>query len=312
MDAQGPSHVSVLLTESVEALRLQRDDLAVDCTFGRGGHSRLLLEQLGPLGRLLAIDKDPQAVASKEAMALREGGRFEIRHGTFASLAQEIESLGWMGKVAGVLMDLGVSSPQLDEADRGFSFMREGPLDMRMDSSAGETAAEWLNRVAEVELANVLWKWGEERFSRRIAAAIVAKRREKPLQTTRELAGLIESVVPSREIGKHPATRSFQAIRIAVNHELEDLEAALDQALEVLKPGGRLAVISFHSLEDRIVKRFIRDQARGWSQGQAPHPMAAPPVSRIKKVGKALMPRPEEIAVNPRARSAVLRIAEKV
>ena len=312
MDAQGASHVSVLLTESVEALRLQPDDFAVDCTFGRGGHSRLLLEQLGPLGRLLAIDKDPQAVESKEAMALREGGRFEIRHGTFASLAQEIESLGWMGKVAGVLMDLGVSSPQLDEADRGFSFMREGPLDMRMDSSAGETAAEWLNRVAEAELANVLWKWGEERFSRRIAAAIVAKRREKPLQTTRELAGLIEAVVPSREIGKHPATRSFQAIRIAVNHELEDLEATLDQALEVLKPGGRLAVISFHSLEDRIVKRFIRDQARGWSQGQAPHPMAAPPVSRIKKVGKALMPRPEEIAVNPRARSAVLRIAEKV
>lgn len=286
MDAQGPSHVSVLLTESVEALRLQSDDLAVDCTFGRGGHSRLLLEQLGPLGRLLAIDKDPQAVASKEAMALREGGRFEIRHGTFASLAQEIESLGWMGKVAGVLMDLGVSSPQLDEADRGFSFMREGPLDMRMDSSSGETAAEWLNRVAEAELANVLWKWGEERFSRRIAAAIVAKRREKPLQTTRELAGLIESVVPSREIGKHPATRSFQAIRIAVNHELEDLEAALDQALEVLKPGGRLAVISFHSLEDRIVKRFIRDQARGWSQGQAPHPMAAPPASRIRKVAR--------------------------
>ncbi|MEY2696726.1 MAG: hypothetical protein RL333_864 [Pseudomonadota bacterium] len=312
MDAQGASHVSVLLTESVEALRLQPDDFAVDCTFGRGGHSRLLLEQLGPLGRLLAIDKDPQAVASKEAMALREGGRFEIRHGTFASLAQEIESLGWMGKVAGVLMDLGVSSPQLDEADRGFSFMREGPLDMRMDSSAGETAAEWLNRVAEAELANVLWKWGEERFSRRIAAAIVAKRREKPLQTTRELAGLIEAVVPSREIGKHPATRSFQAIRIAVNHELEDLEATLDQALEVLKPGGRLAVISFHSLEDRIVKRFIRDQARGWSQGQAPHPMAAPPASRLKKVGKALMPGPEEIAVNPRARSAVLRIAEKV
>jgi len=312
MDGDSASHVSVLLTESVEALKLGGDDFAVDCTFGRGGHSRLLLEQLGPSGRLLAIDKDPQAIASGEAMALREGGRFEIRHGSFSGLAQEVERLGWTGKVAGVLMDLGVSSPQLDEADRGFSFMREGPLDMRMDSSSGETAAEWLSRVAEAELANVLWKWGEERFSRRIAAAVVAKRREKPLQTTRDLAGLIESVVPSREIGKHPATRSFQAIRIAVNHELEDLEAALVQALEVLKPGGRLAVISFHSLEDRIVKRFIRDQERGWSQGQAPHPMAAPAKSRIKKVGKAVMPGPEEIAVNPRARSAVLRVAEKV
>ena len=312
MEGDCASHVSVLLTESAEALRLREGDLAVDCTFGRGGHSRLLVKHLGPSGRLLAIDKDPQAIASEEAMALREGGRFEIRHGSFSGLAREVESLGWTGKVAGVLMDLGVSSPQLDEPDRGFSFMREGPLDMRMDSSSGETAAEWLSRVAEAELANVLWKWGEERFSRRIAAAVVAKRREKPFQTTKDLAGLIESVVPSREIGKHPATRSFQAIRIAVNHELEDLEAALIQALEVLKPGGRLAVISFHSLEDRIVKRFIRDQERGWSHGQAPHPMAPPAICRMRKVGKAVMPGPKEIAVNPRARSAVLRIAEKV
>jgi 16S rRNA (cytosine1402-N4)-methyltransferase len=310
MDSASSSHVSVLLTESVAALKLEPEDCAVDCTFGRGGHSRLLLDQLGPSGRLLAMDKDPQAVASLEARALVEEGRFEIRHGSFAGLSREVESLGWTGKVAGVLMDLGVSSPQLDEADRGFSFMREGPLDMRMDSSSGETAAEWLSRISEAELANVLW--GEERFSRRIAAAVVAKRREKPLQTTRDLASLIESVVPSREIGKHPATRSFQAIRIAVNRELEDLETALDQAIDVLKPGGRLAVISFHSLEDRIVKRFIRDQERGWSHGQAPHPMAAPAVSRLKRIGKAVMPGPKEVAVNPRARSAVLRIAEKV
>lgn len=305
-------HVSVLLNESVQALRLAPDDYAVDCTFGRGGHSRLMLEQLGPSGRLLAMDKDPQAIASREALGLREDGRFAIRHGSFAGLSSEVESLGWTEKVAGVLMDLGVSSPQLDEADRGFSFMREGPLDMRMDSSSGETAAEWLDRIGEAELANVLWKWGEERFSRRIAAAVVAKRREKPLQTTRDLAGLIESVVPNREIGKHPATRSFQAIRIEVNRELEDLEAALEQALGVLKPGGRLAVISFHSLEDRIVKRFFRDQERGWSHGQAPHPMAAPPISRLKRIGKAVMPGAEEVAVNPRARSAVLRVAEKV
>ena len=308
----GASHVSVLLAESVMGLSLGSGDFAVDCTFGRGGHSRMLLEQLGASGRLLAMDKDPQAVASSEALALREGGRFEIRHGSFAGLSREVESLGWTGKVAGVLMDLGVSSPQLDEADRGFSFLREGPLDMRMDCSSGETAAEWLNRVPEAELANVLWKWGEERFSRRIAAAIVAKRHEKPLQTTRDLAGLIETVVPKREVGKHPATRSFQAIRIAVNRELEDIEAALVQALDVLRPGGRLAVISFHSLEDRIVKRFIRDQERGWSHGNAPHPMAAPNVSKLKRVGKAMMPGPEEIAVNPRARSAVLRVAEKV
>lgn len=312
MDSVNSPHVSVLLTESVSALRLEPDDYVVDCTFGRGGHSRLIVEQLGPSGRLLAIDKDPQAIESREARDLLEGGRIEIRHGSFAGLSREVESLGWTGRVAGVLMDLGVSSPQLDEADRGFSFMREGPLDMRMDSSSGETAAEWLGRVSEAELANVLWKWGEERFSRRIAAAVVAQRREKPLQTTRELASLIDSVVPSREIGKHPATRSFQAIRIAVNRELEDLETALDQALEVLKPGGRLAVISFHSLEDRIVKRFVRDQERGWSHGQAPHPMAAPGISRLKRIGKAVMPGPEEIAVNPRARSAVLRIAEKV
>ncbi len=312
MDNASSSHVSVLLTESVAALKLEPEDCAVDCTFGRGGHSRLLLDQLGPSGRLLAMDKDPQAVASLEARALVEEGRFEIRHGSFAGLSREVESLGWTGKVAGVLMDLGVSSPQLDEAERGFSFMREGPLDMRMDSSSGETAAEWLSRISEAELANVLWRWGEERFSRRIAAAVVAKRREKPLQTTRDLASLIESVVPSREIGKHPATRSFQEIRIAVNRELEDLETALDQAIDVLKPGGRLAVISFHSLEDRIVKRFIRDQERGWSHGQAPHPMAAPAVSRLKRIGKAVMPGPKEVAVNPRARSAVLRIAEKV
>jgi 16S rRNA (cytosine1402-N4)-methyltransferase len=312
MDAGSASHVSVLLPECVEALRLQSGDFAVDCTFGRGGHSRALLSQLGRNGRLLAIDKDPVAIASAEAAALGGTGQFEIRHGSFTGLSREVEGLGWTGQVAGVLMDLGVSSPQLDEGERGFSFLRDGPLDMRMDPTTGETAAEWLGRVPEAELAGVLWKWGEERFSRRIAAAVVEKRQEAPLETTRELAKLIEAAVPTREIGKHPATRSFQAIRIAVNRELEDLEQGLIQAIDVLKPGGRVAVISFHSLEDRIVKRFLRDQERGWSQGYAPHPMATPPPSRLKRIGKAVMPGAEEILANPRARSAVLRVAEKI
>lgn len=305
-------HVSVLLEESIDALSLGVGDFAVDCTFGRGGHSRLILDRLGATGRLLAIDKDPEAVASVEAADCQSTGRFEISHGSFGELRDCVDHLGWVGQVAGILMDLGVSSPQLDEAGRGFSFLRDGPLDMRMDCSRGETAAEWLNRISAGELADVLWRWGEERFSRRIAAAVVESRRDAPLVTTRDLAKLIESVIPTREIGKHPATRSFQAIRIAVNRELEDLETGLVQALEVLKPGGRLAVISFHSLEDRIVKRFFRDQERGWSQGQAPHPMAPLPESKLKRVGKAVMPSAIEIKKNPRARSAVLRIAEKV
>jgi 16S rRNA (cytosine1402-N4)-methyltransferase len=312
MDKGTPSHVSVLLHDCVDALQLKEGGLAIDCTFGRGGHSRLLLDCVGQQGRLLAIDKDPQAVASVEAAEFAKTGRFEISHGSFKKLGAEADRLGWRGRVDGILMDLGVSSPQLDEAERGFSFLRDGPLDMRMDSSRGETAAEWLARVSAAELADALWQWGEERFSRRIAAAVVAQRQEKPLVTTRDLAKLIESVIPTREIGKHPATRSFQAIRIAINRELDDLEVGLSEALEVLRPGGRLAVISFHSLEDRIVKRFLRDQERGWSQGQAPHPMAPSPESKLKRIGKALKPGAQEIATNPRARSAVLRIAEKV
>ena len=312
METDESSHVSVLLRESVEALRLGEGDLAVDCTFGRGGHSQALMERLGETGQLLAFDKDPEAIASEQAQDLARTGRFSICHGSFAELSKEVEILGWGGKVAGILMDLGVSSPQLDEGERGFSFLRDGPLDMRMDSTRGETAAEWLASVSEADLATTLWVWGEERFSRRIAAAVVERRREAPLKTTKELARLIETVVPKREIGKHPATRSFQAIRIAVNRELDDLEQGLSQALEVLRPGGRLAVISFHSLEDRIVKRFFRDQERGWRQGEAPHPMAPPPRSKMKRVGKAVMPGIEEVSANPRSRSAVLRIAEKV
>jgi 16S rRNA (cytosine1402-N4)-methyltransferase len=239
---------------------------------------------------------------------LRDDPRIIFAHGSFAGLAGQVQRLGMAGQVAGLLMDLGVSSPQLDEAERGFSFMRDGPLDMRMDTSQGPTAAEWLEQVSENELVRVLKTYGEERFARRVAGAVLAAR---PIKTTRQLAGLIEKAIPHKEKHKHPATRSFQAIRIAVNQELDELEQGLAQAMEVLAPGGRLVVIAFHSLEDRIVKHFIREQERG-----KPTPSRLPLLKEhqptLKAVGKAAMPAEEELRVNVRARSAVLRVAERV
>ena len=292
-------------------MAIRPDGIYVDATFGRGGHTALMLERLGPEGRLLAIDKDPQAI---EAARSRFAGepRLRLHHGSFAELGEFVEGCGLMGQVDGVLMDLGVSSPQLDDASRGFSFMREGPLDMRMDSSRGESAAQWLARAKEGEIAKVLKEYGEERFSKRIARAIVTAREESEITTTAQLAALVAAAVPVKEKDKHPATRSFQAIRIFVNGELDDLRACLDQVVDVLQRGGRLAVISFHSLEDRIVKRFMRDQARGDD-----FPLGLPVTAdqlkpRLKIVGKAIRPGAEEVAANPRARSSVLRVAEKL
>lgn len=302
------AHLPVMLAEALAGLAIRKDGFYVDCTFGRGGHSRAILQRLGDGGRLLALDKDPAAVGSAAARALLEDPRCAIEHGSSAELRAWVDRHGEVGAVAGVLMDLGVSSPQLDDPVRGFSFLRDGPLDMRMDTSRGPTAAEWLETVAEDELVTVLKEYGEERFARRIARAVVAAR---PIETTRQLAALIEKAVPVREKNKHPATRSFQAIRIAINGELMALEQALTQAVEVLGPGGRLVVISFHSLEDRIVKRFIREQERG-RQVPSHLPLLNEHKPRLKRVGKALLPDAAEIENNPRARSAVLRVAERV
>lgn len=304
-------HVPVLLEEAVNALAIRADGTYMDGTFGRGGHSAAVLERLGPKGRLIAFDKDPQAV---DIAVQRFGAdaRFSIERGSFAMLAQVAEQRGLTGCVDGVLLDLGVSSPQLDQAERGFSFLRDGPLDMRMDSDSGDDAASWIAKARESDIARVLKEYGEERFSRRVAGAIVRARAESPIRTTTQLAAIIRAAIPKHEPGKHPATRSFQAIRIQVNKELDDLSAALDSTLAVLRPGGRLAVISFHSLEDRIVKRFIRDQARG-----AAHAAGMPiPESmlqrRLRPVGKEIRPGEAELVRNPRARSSVLRIAERL
>jgi 16S rRNA (cytosine1402-N4)-methyltransferase len=306
MESAAP-HQPVMLGEALEGLSMAPDGFYVDCTFGRGGHARAMLARLGPDGRVLALDKDPEAVA--EGARLRaEDRRFAIEHASYAELKACVDRHGGVGRVAGVLMDLGVSSPQLDDARRGFSFLRDGPLDMRMDSSRGPTAAEWLNAVSEGELARVLKEYGEERFAGRIARAIIAAR---PVATTRQLAAIIEKAAPTRERNKHPATRAFQAIRIAVNRELEELEQALEQAADVLRPGGRLVVISFHSLEDRIVKRFIRGQERGDAASTRlpiPHATHAP---RLVRIGKARLPSLSETESNVRARSAVLRVAER-
>jgi 16S rRNA (cytosine1402-N4)-methyltransferase len=311
MSSTDGAHLPVMLVEVLAGLSIDPDGFYVDCTFGRGGHSRGILERLGPKGRLLALDKDQAAVCSEEARKLAQDARFRIEHGSYAELQDRLERHHAVGKVWGIVMDLGVSSPQLDEAERGFSFMRDGMLDMRMDVSRGVTAAEWLSSVAEGELARILRVYGEERYARRIARAIVEAREQGPIVTTRQLAELIERAVPSREKNKHPATRSFQAIRIAVNAELEQLEEALPQAVEALKPGGRLAVISFHSLEDRIVKRFMRDEERG--RTSPPNlPLVVERAPRLKRIGKAQVPSEAEIGANPRARSAVLRVAERV
>jgi len=303
-------HYSVLLKESVEALAIRPDGIYIDCTFGRGGHSREILSKLGDSGRLMAIDQDPQAV--EYANQQINDARFEIQQGSFENLKDYCQSRDWIGKVDGVLLDLGVSSPQLDQADRGFSFMREGPLDMRMDTSQGLTAREWLAEVEESELKRVLKTYGEERFSGRIARHIKEAIGDGKLHTTKELADLVTQVSPKTEKNKHPATRTFQAIRIAVNRELDVLENVLTSAVEVLAPKGRLSVISFHSLEDRIVKTFIRDKSRVQDlYPESPIPMGViEPI--IKRIGKPVFPSKQECAENGRSRSSVLRIAEKL
>lgn len=305
------AHRSVLLDAAIEGLNIRADGVYVDGTFGRGGHSAAILERLGPQGRLFGFDKDPAAVAAAR-QRFGQDARFSITHGSFVMMADVVAQAGLTGRVDGVLLDLGVSSPQLDDAGRGFSFMREGPLDMRMNPEAGESAADWLAHAEEKEIADVLWRYGEERFSRRIARAVVAARAEAPLRTTQDFVRLIEQAVPRRERHKHPATRSFQAVRIFVNRELADLEALLVRVPRMLAPGGRLAVISFHSLEDRLVKRFMRNEAQGRPLPKGLPVMGGPEGRTLRLVGKAQRPGEAEVAANPRARSAVLRVAERL
>lgn len=304
-------HTTVLLDDAVNALNIKEDGIYIDGTFGRGGHSRLILAQLGEQGRLFAIDRDPQAIAAAAAI---DDPRFTIIHGPFSALADYMEARDLTGKVDGILLDLGVSSPQLDDAERGFSFMRDGPLDMRMDPTRGLSAAEWLLQAEENDIAFVLKTYGEERFAKRIARAIVERNRLQPMTRTKELAEVIAAATPVKDKFKHPATRSFQAIRIWVNSELEEIEQALKGSLQVLAPGGRLSIISFHSLEDRLVKRFMREQSRG-PQVPAGLPMTEAQLQKLggrqlKALGK-MMPGEAEVAENPRARSSVLRIAER-
>jgi 16S rRNA (cytosine1402-N4)-methyltransferase len=303
-------HEPVLRNEAVTALNVRADGIYVDATFGRGGHARAILEQLGPDGRLLALDRDPQAVASAKKQFADEA-RLTMVHGPFSLLGRAVDERGWHGRVNGILFDLGVSSPQLDEPARGFSFRADGPLDMRMDTTRGESAADWLNRATEQEIADVLYQLGEERYARRIARAILRSREEKPITTTRQLAEIVAGAVPTRERSKDPATRSFQAIRLHINRELDELREALPQALDALVPHGRLVVISFHSLEDRIVKQFMRAQEKG---RDLPPDLPVRHVdiqSRLKVIGKPVRAGDDEVQRNPRARSAVLRVAEK-
>lgn len=308
--AETYTHRSVLLDEAVAALNVRAGGIYLDATFGRGGHSLAILAGLGESGRLLAIDKDPAAIEVARAR-FAEDRRFDIEQGSFAMLQHYMETRGWMGRVAGILLDLGVSSPQLDDPERGFSFMREGPLDMRMDPACGQSAAEWLAAASAREITDVLREYGEERFAKRIANAIVRAREEAPVATTTRLAQIVAAAQPTREPGKHPATRTFQALRIFINRELDDLEQTLPQTVDALAAGGRLAVISFHSLEDRIVKRFMRDEARG-GDFPANLPITADRFQpRLRLVGKPQYASAAEVTVNPRARSAVLRVAER-
>ncbi|MYM64680.1 16S rRNA (cytosine(1402)-N(4))-methyltransferase RsmH [Pseudomaricurvus sp. HS19] len=305
------NHVTVLLHEAVDALIVDGNGFYVDGTFGRGGHSRLILERLQSGGRLLGVDKDPRAIATGKALQELDA-RFTIQHGSFAQLQEFARERDAVGKVDGVLVDLGVSSPQLDEADRGFSFLQDGPLDMRMDDSRGMSAADWVNSAPEAEIAQVLKDYGEERFAKRIARAIVQRRVQDPFTRTLQLANVVAEANPAWEKGKNPATRAFQAIRIRVNDELSDLEGLLDQALEILKPGGRLVVISFHSLEDRIVKRFIRHHEKGLQLPKGLPVTEAQLNKRLRSVGKAVKASAEEVNANVRSRSAVMRVAEKI
>jgi 16S rRNA (cytosine1402-N4)-methyltransferase len=303
-------HVPVLLEEALQALQVKDDGVYVDATYGRGGHAQKILEKIGERGRLLMFDRDPRACED----ARRRFGtdtRVTIQPGPFSLLGRTIESLGLAGKINGMLFDLGVSSPQLDDPARGFSFRAEGPLDMRMDPGAGESAADWLNRAEENEIVRVLRDYGEERFARRIARAILRERSIEPITTTRRLAEIVARAVPVREKSKDPATRTFQAIRLHVNRELEELTAVLPQTVPALAPGGRLAVISFHSLEDRLVKHFMRVEARGRELPPGLPVRHDEFRARLKIIGKAIRAGTGETQRNPRARSAVLRVAER-
>ncbi|WFC61259.1 16S rRNA (cytosine(1402)-N(4))-methyltransferase RsmH [Pseudomonas sp. REST10] len=306
-------HITVLLDEAVEGLAVRGDGCYMDGTFGRGGHSRLILQKLGPDGRLLGFDKDPLAIATGEALAA-EDGRFVVVQRSFAELGEEAVVRGLDGQVSGILLDLGVSSPQLDDPERGFSFLNDGPLDMRMNPDAGVSAADWIARADEDDIARVFKDYGEERFAKRMARAVVQRRVEQPFTRTADLAKVLADANPAWEKGKNPATRAFQGIRIFVNNELGDLERGLEAALESLEVGGRLVVISFHSLEDRIVKQFMKRQAKGEAD-KLPRDLPIIPKAfepRLKLIGKPVYASDEELKANPRSRSAVMRIAEKL
>jgi 16S rRNA (cytosine1402-N4)-methyltransferase len=307
----GDFHRPVLLQEAVERLAIRPEGVYVDATYGRGGHSREILARLGPAGRVIAIDRDPEAVTSGQ-VELAGDRRFAINRGAFSMLERIAQQAGVAGQINGVLLDLGVSSTQLNNPQRGFSFSHNGPLDMRMDPDTGESVAEWLNRVSEKEIADVIYQFGEERFARRIARAIVATRTSTPIITTQQLATIVSTSIPRRERNKHPATRTFQALRIFINHELDELSACLDQCLRVLAPAGRLVVISFHSLDDRLVKRFIRKHARETPPDPRAPWLQSTAIPLLRAVAKAVRPQAAEIAINPRARSAVLRAAERL
>ena len=304
-------HLSVLLEESVQALAVEPSGTYIDGTFGRGGHARAILARLGPAGRLLGIDRDPEAIAA--ARALEEAdARFRAVQAPFADIANAAASAGVQGAVQGILLDLGVSSPQLDTPGRGFSFTSDGPLDMRMDPNRGESAAAWLARADQGEIARVLRDLGEERFAGRIARAVVSARTDAPIDSTLRLAGIVARAIPTREPGKHPATRTFQALRIRVNDELGEIQRCLDQVCGLLACAGRLVVISFHSLEDRIVKRFMRREALGPALPKRVPVRASEVRGRLRIVGKPIRPSQAEVQANPRARSAVLRVAERL
>ena len=304
-----PAHVPVLAQEAVAALAIRPDGVYVDGTFGRGGHSRLILDRLGVGGRLIALDRDPDAI---RAGASLQDARLRLVQSPFSRLATVLDDLD-VRQVDGILLDIGVSSPQLDDATRGFSFRFDAPLDMRMDPGSGLSAADWLATAAEEEISEVIRTYGEERFAKSIARALVAARQNEAIRSTGQLASLIAAAVKRREPGQHPATRSFQAIRIYLNRELEELSAVLPQCVDTLQPGGRLAVISFHSLEDRIVKRFMRDESLGeQAPRRLPIPAAMLKPGRLKLVGRAQHASDTEVAANPRARSAVLRVAERM
>lgn len=304
-------HRPVLLKEVIAGLAIKPNGIYIDATFGRGGHSQSILQRLGPTGKLVAFDKDPKAIASGKIGPF-EDPRFCIVHGSFTQLKKTMQDRDWCGKVNGILLDLGVSSPQLDDPERGFSFSKDGPLDMRMNTTTGMDAATWINQAARDDIARVLWEYGEERYAKRIANAIGKARENQPITRTKQLSDIIARAIPTREIKKHPATRSFQAIRIFINNELDELRDGLEQSLDVLAVGGRLCVISFHSLEDRIVKRFMQRESRN-----AAYPPDLPIQEkhmhyRLHKIGSLIRSSKEEMSNNPRARSARLRIAEKV